>query len=185
MHTEYTLLMSMALDGEAAPDEVRQLEAHLNGCMDCAATWTRWQALDRRFAAVAWAPAPANLAEKVTTRLDKREAQKRRSFWLGSGLLVSWFAVLVVSAVTLGLLAWWGTNHPKEVAALLSALAQLLSGGSRALRGIGTLAGSFGGATAALGFGLLIALTGWLALLWAWVMGRSRRWPGLSVPARK
>lgn len=185
MHTEYTLLMSMALDGEAAPDEIRRLEAHVTGCAGCAAMWTRWQALDRRFVAAAWAPAPANLAEKVTARLAEREAQKRRSFWLGSGLLVSWFAVLVVIAAAIGLLALWGTNHPKEVAALLSALAQLLSGGSHALRGIGTLAGSFGGATAALGFGLLIALTGWLALLWAWVMGRSRQWPGLSVSAGK
>lgn len=185
MHTEYTLLMSVILDGEAAPAEVRQLETHLAGCASCAAIWAQWQALDKRLAAAPWAPAPADLAAKVAVRLAERDAKKRRSLWLGSGLLVSWLAVLTASLVTVGLLALWGTTHPREVGVLLSALAQLLSGGSRLLRGISTLVGGFSGATAAFGYGLLIAVTGWLALMWFWAMGRSRRWSGLPMRAGK
>lgn len=185
MHTEYTLLMSMALDGEAAPAAVQQLEAHMTECQACAATWEHWRAIDKRLAAAPWTVAPADLAEKVAARLAEREATKKRSFWLGSGLLVSWFAVLAISMIAVGLLAFWGGNHPREVAVLLSALAQLLSGGSRLLRGIGTLTGSFDGATAALGLGLLIALTSWLALMWFWLMGRSRQWRGLTVSSGK
>ncbi len=83
MHSEYTLLMSLALDDEAGAADLARLHAHLATCAECRKVWARWQEMDRRFQAEPLVTAPVDLAHQVAARLEERELQRRRAALAG------------------------------------------------------------------------------------------------------
>lgn len=180
MHTEYTFLMSLALDGEASVTEMAQLHGHLRNCATCADIWARWQAVDRRLAAASPALPTVDLAAQVTARVEAYELRRRRSRWLGSGFLLSWIGVVLGCAAIIAVGIGWAQTHPDLPAAVFSALKQLIGVVGWFLGGLEAFARSLGAPTLALGFGLLASVTCLLGMAWLWLMGRSPGW----APAR-
>ena len=87
MHSDYTMLMSVALDDEATPDELQRLREHVRTCAACAGIWERWQVVDRRFdAAPLMTPAP-NFADAVMARIEARSLQRRQTRRYATGLV--------------------------------------------------------------------------------------------------
>ncbi len=176
MHAEYTLLMSLTLDGETTAAESHRLQEHLRACGGCAALWERWQAMDRRLAAAPLVTPPADLVDKVAARLEAHELRRRRARWLGSGLLASWLAVVLFGLAAVAILTIWGTRHPAEARMALVGTLRLVDGVSWLLIGLVTRVGELGAPTVAAGFGMVATLTCALGMLWLWVMGRSQIW---------
>jgi anti-sigma factor RsiW len=183
MHGKFTLLMSLVLDREATAAEDRLMREHLATCVPCALTWDRWRTLDRRLARAPMVAPPPTLIEGVRIRLAERRARSSRQKWIGSGLVLAWGILFCGFWLAMAGLIWWGMRHQLEMSVVVSTAARCVSAGSWLLRSLGTLAGSVGSSTLALGFGLGIGLTCSLGMLWVWVMARSRTWLRVSVPA--
>jgi predicted anti-sigma-YlaC factor YlaD len=173
-HAEFTLLMSAALDGEASGTELVQLHEHLRHCADCRATWETWQALDVRLGAEPALAAPAGMAQRVIARIDEAELRRRRLWWLGSGLAVSWLAVMMVGILAGTAVFAWLTANLQEVGALASIGAAYLSAATGLLTGVTTAINSVGAPTVAAVMGGLACMTCALAVAWLWLLGRER-----------
>jgi anti-sigma factor RsiW len=182
MHAEYTLLMSLALDGEVSAAETHRLREHVRTCSDCAAIWERWQAMDRRLTAAPLVAPPVDLVDKVAARLEARELRRRRARWIGSGLMASWLAVVLLGLAAIAVLVIWGTRHPAEASTVLVGSLRLVDGVSWLLISLAAHIGNLGAPTVAAGVGLMAILTCVLGMLWLWVMGRSHVWLGQLTP---
>lgn len=176
MHTEYTRLMSLALDHEASQDELQRLRAHLQDCPACAAVWSQWRALDRRLAAAPQVAPPASLAGQVLQRLAERELRQRRTRWVGSGLLLTWLVAFLLGSAGIWAAVDWIAAHPQQIAAALSGLAYFLSGVTWLARQLAMFLGELGAPRLAAGAGLFTTLTCLLAVMWLYVMGHNRPW---------
>lgn len=172
MHQEYTMLMSLVLDGEATSAEMRRLQEHLRSCADCAATYGRWQALHGRLAAAPSVEPPSSLAIGVMARIEEGELARRRARWVGSGLCVGWAGVATVGLLLAGGLVLWGAAHPQDVGAIASWFSQLLSGLSWLVRGVSAIVEGVGLPAVAAGVGMLACLTCALAVLWLRLVAR-------------
>lgn len=181
MHAEYTLMMSLTLDGEVTAAETHRLREHLRMCDECAAIWERWQAMHRRFVAAPSVAPPADLVEKVAARLEAHELRRRRVRWISSGLLVSWLAVVLLGLMALAVLAIWVTRYPGDARTALVGVLRLVDAASWVLVSVATQVGNLGVPAVAAGFGLVALLTCALGMLWLWVMGRSHVWLGRSA----
>jgi predicted anti-sigma-YlaC factor YlaD len=178
MHSDYTMLMSVALDDEATPDELQRLREHVRTCAACAGIWERWQVVDRRFdAAPLMTPAP-NFADAVVARIEARSLQRRQTRRYAAGLVVLSLAVSLLGLAILAGLLYWGAENPAQVSGVFFA----------ALRGVGTatwiflgflrLMGGVGAPTLAAWVGLLATVTCLLSMLWLWVVGHGH--PGMA-----
>ena len=184
MHTEYTMLMSVALDDEATPAEEQRLRDHLRTCAMCAGVWERWQAVDRRLeAAPLMIPSPT-FADTVMARIEAQALRPKRARWMDTRLMLVWLAAGLLLALALsGLLFYWGAQNPAQVSNIFFA----------ALRGVGTatwillgflrLMGGVGAPMLAAVVGLLATLTCLLSMLWLWVVGRGHTRLAGSVAA--
>jgi len=172
MHSEYTELMSLALDHEADAAQMAALHAHLKGCAGCAATWARWQAVDARFRAAPMLDAPPQLAARVLARLETRRRHRFWGGWFGAGLFIAWLAV--AGAILVALLggAWWGFTHPLAASMALSAGVRLLSSVLWPVRSAGILLTSAGLSLGA-GVAAYVGLTCLLLGTWAWLVIRT------------
>ena len=183
MHEDMTLLMSLALDGEATPAEDARLQAHLAICPACATTWEDWRAADRLFAkAPSVAPSPDFLAG-LAVRLEMVDARRQRTRWIaiaftGVGLLL--FALMLSTA---GLYLGW-SRQPMIAEALLSGVLRLSAGMMWTLRGLATVARSADWQSLALSAGVYLTLAGGLLVAWLWLVGRSQARSARRVTAR-
>lgn len=184
MHADYTLLMSLVLDGEATHAEEGRMREHLRACGACAGTWARWQAMDRRLAAAPFVAPSVDLVDRVMAQVEARELRRRRVRWMGSGLLVGWLGVALVGLAVIAALIILGTRHPNEARSVFSAALQLFNGASWLLIGLVTFVGRLGAPAVAAGAGLLATLTCVLGMLWLWVIGRSHTWRAQPIPAQ-
>jgi len=111
-HTDYTLWMSLALDGMLTPDEKQALYAHLDMCPACHAIWQSWASIDQQLrAAPMVAPAPGFVA-RLEARQRARTLRHRGAIGallLLSGAISTW-SVLFLSAALASI--WWLVNHP-------------------------------------------------------------------------
>lgn len=175
MHSEYTLLMSLALDDEAAAADLTRLHAHLATCVECRRVWARWQEMDRRLQAEPLLVAPAGLAQQVAARLEERELQRRRVRWLGSGLALGWLALTVLGLLAAAGLFAWLTANLQQVGALASTAAQVLTAFNGLLRGVVATADAIGAPVLAAIIGGLACLTCGLAMVWLWLVPQGGR----------
>ena len=97
-HSEYLMLISLALDGMLDSDEKKRLDGHLEHCGECRGQWLLWQAIDDRLRA-APVPVPApGFSRKVAQQLARQE--RLRNLRIGAMLTV--FALVVWSLGLVG-----------------------------------------------------------------------------------
>jgi len=174
MHSDYTILMSVALDDEATPDELRRLREHMRTCAACAGIWERWQVVDRRFdAAPVMAPTP-DFADAVMARIAAHSLQRRQTRRFASGLVALALAVLLLGLATLGGLLHLGAQNPAQVSGVFFAALRVAGTATWIFLGFLRLMGDFGAPTLAAVVGLLATVTCLLSMLWLWVVGRGR-----------
>lgn len=171
MHSQYTELMSLALDHEANAEQLAALQAHLKGCLECAGVWARWQALDVRFRAAPMLAPPPRLAERVMARIETRTRRRSWGGWLGAGLFFAWLAAACVVLLALLGGVWWGVTHPLQASMALSAGTRLLSSVLWPVRSAGVLLTSAGLSLQA-GVAAYLGLTCLLLAAWAWLVIR-------------
>ena len=171
-HSEYTMLMSLVLDGEAAADEEVRLREHLRSCGECAQVWQRWRELDRRLAAAPVLAAPVDFAALVVAQLDTRVAHERRQRWLIAWLALISVAVVAIAQASLALANGWRLRLAPDQGALGAAWTGLTGTAEWALRDLGGLFGRVGAPTLAAVTGALLCLTCALGMTWLWVVAR-------------
>ncbi len=174
MHSDYTLLMSVALDDEATPDELQLLREHVRTCAACAGIWERWQVVDRRFdAAPLMTPAPT-FTETVMARIEARSAQRQETRHLGARLVVFWLAASLLGLAVLGGALYWGAQNPAQVSNAFFAALKGVGMATWFFLGFLRLMGGVGAPMLAAGVGLLATLTCLLSVLWLWVLNRGQ-----------
>jgi anti-sigma factor RsiW len=170
-HPQYTELMSLILDGEAAPDQRQTLRRHLQACSDCAVVWSDWQSLDATFrAAPMVSPAPG-LASRVAARLQERDRWRASMHWLGASVLIGWLVITALALLFAGAAFWWGFTHPFQASTVLSAGALALSGVLWPIRSV-EMAFATAGLSLWTGIGGCLVMTGMLSGLWLWLASR-------------
>lgn len=98
--------MLEALDRGLSPEATRALQAHLQACPRCRATWASLQEVDHLLSTRPLAPVPTGFAERTLARLSAPGApvasrtNPPRAFWLAAS------AALVVLPL---ILFWWAT----------------------------------------------------------------------------
>ncbi len=98
MHEDYTMLISLVLDGEATPAEQDQLEKHLRECATCGMLWENWRAMDRLLATAPSVSAPPGLLESLLARIAVHEARQARRRWMALGAA----AAFIILAILMG-----------------------------------------------------------------------------------
>lgn len=171
-HAEYTLLMSLTLDGEACEDEEARLREHLRGCDECRQTWQRWRELDRRLTAAPVVAVPVDFSALVLARLDSRVAQERRRRWMIAGLALASVGAIVVALLSLAVFNGWHLELAPDQGPLAAAWAGLSSTAGWALREMTGFLIGVGAPTLAAATGALLCLTCALAMMWLWIVAR-------------
>lgn len=97
-HSEYLMLISLALDGMLDSDEQKRLDGHLEQCSGCRGQWLLWQAIDDKLRA-APVPVPApGFSRSVALRLARQERLRN----LRIGVMLTVFTLLVWSLGLVG-----------------------------------------------------------------------------------
>jgi predicted anti-sigma-YlaC factor YlaD len=183
MHEEITMLMSLALDGQATPKEEARLREHLGACSACAAIWEDWKTADRLLSSAPCAAPSSNLLASLSVRIEEYEARRQRArrvglAAIGAGVLLS-FAVIALMGLYLG----W--SQQRAILDLLLAAFRQVSGAILwTVRGLATFARSAGWQGLALGVGFYLMLAGVLIMMWLSLVGRSRSWSAGRVTTR-
>jgi len=171
-HAEYTMLMSLVLDGEAAEDEEVRLRQHLRSCEECRGTWQRWRELDRRLVMAPLIPAPVDFAALVLAQLDTRVAAEQRRRWLMAGLALASVSAMLIILLAVAVANGWAVQLAPEQGPLSAAWAGLVSTGSWALAELGAFFAQVGAPVVAAAAGALLCLTCVLAMIWLWAVAR-------------
>ncbi len=181
MHEPYTSLMSLSLDRVASPEEQLELERHLEACPTCAATWERWQAMDRLLSTSPSVNPSRNLAEGIPQMLHEKGLDRSHWGWLTLGLVVVWMVGLAGSCLAIVGLLWWGSRHPLEVAVTLASGAEVLSDVSLLLGALQAVVEALDSVLLAVLAAICIIVTGDLVVLWIWVLVRTGASRGSAV----
>jgi anti-sigma factor RsiW len=168
------MLMSVALDDEATPEELQRLREHLRACSACAGVWEQWQAVDRRLDAAPLAAPEFAFADRVMARIEVQSARRRQARWLSSGVIAVCLAGLLLGLALIGALAYWGAQNPGQASGVMFAALKAVGSATWILLGVLRLMGGVGAPTLAAGIGLLATLTCLLGMLWLWLVGRAQ-----------
>ena len=171
-HTEYTMLMSLVLDGEATAGEAVRLREHVAGCDACARTWQRWQELDRRLTAAPVLPAPIDFSVAVAVRLDERVAEQARRRWVMLGLALSSIVAMLIAVLALALTSGWPLQLLASNGSMNAAWVGVSSIGEWLYRVVSAFVMREGTPTVAAGAGALLCVTCVLATAWLWMVAR-------------
>jgi len=164
--------MSLVLDGEASSEEVERLQSHVRSCRSCAATWQRWQELDRRFTLAPAVVPPHDFAAQMAASLDRRQAEIAEQRLLRSAVILTLAVVIVATAAIYAILQGW---HVALISGDGPVAALLLSAWSAAgslWRAAADVVMAVGAPTFAAALGGLLTLTCLLAMVWYWVVAR-------------
>lgn len=172
LHSEYTMLMSLILDGEGEDSDRARLQEHLRSCDLCALTWQRWQELDRRFALAPMVPVPVDLATSVAARLDIRQTEQARQRWFMLGLVLAWSVVVVFTVAALGVTNGWHDILAPDQGPLAAALSALASTGRWLWREAHGVVAQVGAPIIAAMAGTLLCVTCGLIMAWLWLVAR-------------
>lgn len=172
LHSEYTMLMSLILDGEGNDVDKARLQEHLRSCDLCALTWQRWQELDRRFALAPMLPVPVDLATSVATRLDVRLSEQARQRWFMLGLILAWSVVVMFTIAALGITNGWHDVLAPDQGPLAAVLSSLGSTGRWLWREALGVVAQVGAPTIAAMTGMLLCATCGLIMAWLWLVAR-------------
>lgn len=126
-HDTYNLMISLALDGQLAEEDEKELRQHIQGCGLCANTWDQMTMLDAMFNSQAEVNPPPDLLAGVMAYVEGYKMRRRWYPWLVASVsIISLLAALNIAApllvLSLGLykpMLEWPT-----VSASLNAIAQ-------------------------------------------------------------
>jgi len=180
-HTRYTEVMSLILDGEAAVGADEELRQHVLTCPDCAAVWAAWQAFDADLRAEPMLAPPADLALRVSARIEEQDCWRTWTRWLGASLLIAWLGIALLALSFVVAATLWGLAHPLQASTVLSAGAHALSGILWPVRSLELLLGS-AGLTLWAGIGGYLVVTGALLWTWLWLVIRRPMFAVARVP---
>jgi len=180
-HTQYTELMSLMLDGEAAPGNQEMLRKHLLQCPDCTSVWAAWQALDVSFREEPMLAPPADLALRVSARIEERGRWRTWTRWLGASLLMAWLGIAALVSLFAVTAVWWGVTHPLQAGTVLSAGAHVLSAILWPVRSV-EMTFAAAGLSIWTGIGGYLVVTGLLLGLWLWLAARRLAFAAARVP---
>jgi len=170
-HTQYTELMSLILDDEAAPGQQEMLSKHLLECPDCTSVWEAWQALDAGFKEEPMMAPSSDLALRVAARIEERSRWRTWTRWLGASLLIAWLGIAALASLFAVTAVWWGVTHPFQAGTVLSAGAHVLSAILWPVRSV-EMTFAAAGLSIWAGIGGYLILTGMLFGLWLWLASR-------------
>jgi hypothetical protein len=139
----------------------------MRGCEACAATWRRWQELDRRFEAAPALAAPVGLVSAVMARVGQAEVvrQRRRQFAVWFGLIAA--AAVLLTALVAFVVTGWPLQAPDWAVATGTGL---ISAAGFIFRTGATVVATAGAPTVAAIVGALLCLTCVLGVVWLWVV---------------
>lgn len=172
LHSEYTILMSLILDGEGDDLDKVRLQQHLRSCDACASTWQRWQELDRRFVLAPLLPVPVDLAANIEIRLDLRLSEQRRQRWIMLGLALVWSVAVVFTVAVLGVVNRWDIQLAPDQGPLVAAISVFTSTGHWIWREVVGVWAQVGAPTIAAVTGILLCATCVLIMAWLWLVAR-------------
>lgn len=172
LHTEYTMLMSLLLDGEGDDIDRARLQEHLRSCDLCALTWQRWQELDRRFTLAPMLPVPVDLATSFAARLDIRQAEQARQRWFMLGLVLAWSVVVIFTVAALGVTNGWHSVFAPDQGPLAAAVSALTGTGRWLWREALAVVAQVGAPAIAAITGALLSATCGLIMAWLWLVAR-------------
>ncbi len=93
-HDDWTMLMSLALDGLLDSDEQQRLDLHLSDCEPCQHQWQIWQSIDNSFQAPPWVIPTADFVQRVDQRIETLQTvRERRVAWTLALLTILVWAV--------------------------------------------------------------------------------------------
>jgi len=178
---EFTVMMSLALDGLLDDSGRQALEEHVATCASCQAQWQAMQALSGLFEGADMVGPPLGFALRVERSLASQERKRRRAFGgmavLTSSLSLAGLTVAAVCLIVAGILAWQWLGPLPAVQQGTSALGQMASGMGLVGKGASFFLGDLllrYGPPLILGLGVgLVVLLG----LWIWLFVRR---PGKS-----
>jgi anti-sigma factor RsiW len=171
-HAEYTLLMSLVLDGEACADDEVLLREHLRSCDECRDTWQRWRELDRRLMAAPVIAAPVDFSALILAQIDTRVAEERRRRWFITSFAGAWLAAVAVSLMALAIVNGWHLQLAPAEGPLAAAWAGVTSATGWLFSEMAAFFGEVGAPTIAAATGALLCLTCALTMVWLWVVAR-------------
>jgi predicted anti-sigma-YlaC factor YlaD len=180
-HTQYTEVMSLLLDGEAAPGEQAALRKHLLECPDCSVVWAAWQMLDADFSEEPMVVPRPGLALRVAARLEERSRWRTWTRWLGISLLIAWLGVAALVSLFAVTAFWWGVTHPFQAGTVLSAGAHVFSAILWPVRSVETTFAA-AGLSIWTGIGGYLVVTGVLLGVWLWLAARRPAYAAVRVP---
>ena len=126
-HADYTLWMSMALDGMLAPEEERELHRHLSVCPECHALWETWMRMDEGLRTAPMATPSPGFPARVEARLRAHELRRRGAI---GGLLMLLGSIALWSVLLLAVAAvvvWWLLGNPPALVWLMRLLITTIS----------------------------------------------------------
>ncbi len=168
----YTVLMSLVLDGEASPEQREQLQAHLRSCRSCAATWQRWQELDGRFAQAPAVALPRDFAAQMAVALDRRQAEMAEQRLLRSAAILTVSVVMAAAAAIYAILNGWHLALIAGDGPVAALWTSAWSAAGSLWRAAADLVMAVGAPAFAAALGGLLTLTFLLAMAWYWVVAR-------------
>lgn len=173
-HSDYTLRISLALDGALPPEERAMLDEHLRECRECAALYQRLMAFDRAVRASPWMAPQAGFVERVNVRLQRRRSQQARAVG-GLVLVMSALGIwLTASLVMTGLVGWWLSGHPTALDQIVQAIRAMAATAEALGEGIWLLwRAAVSHSLQPLLAAYLMAL-GLMSLAWSWLGRRLR-----------
>lgn len=126
MQEEFTLLMSLRLDGLLAPDELAKFEDYLRRYPSFARQWREWQQIHARMANAPHMEPPSLFVNQVELRLMQMERRRHllHGLLLGAFLALLWGAL---SATVVGLGAFLFVNQGHWLSDVIHNLAFLSS----------------------------------------------------------
>ena len=170
-HARYTEVMSLILDGEAAAGADEELRQHVLACPDCAAVWATWQAFDADLRAEPMLAPPADLALRVSARIEERDRWRTGTRWLGASLLIAWLGIAALVSLFAATAVWWGVMHPFQAGTVLSAGAHVFSAILWPVRSV-EMTFATAGLSIWIGIAGYLVVTGLFLCLWLWLAAR-------------
>ncbi len=91
MKDKFTEQISMWLDDELSPSQVRELQTHLTGCPTCHQTYEAMRRVDNMFrvASQVMVVPDSGFSQRFETRLAQRQPARPWQIWLALGALIS------------------------------------------------------------------------------------------------
>ena len=180
---EFSLLMSMALDGLLDSDEQAEFDSYLAAYPTLAEEWQDWQTLDMQLAATPAVQPPVDFMLNFEVCLLHHE-RRRRLWWgmaFGSMAVVLWVAILV-GVASLGAFVLFG--QPAWLTQAVHSLAYISAGVGTWVTAVGTAFGSVMSTQQAASLAMVYMLMSIVMVAsWIYFLRHSTRAVDVAAPA--